>query len=426
MLRFCHAIGKDHRGAGGGRGALMPPIEPLPRMEPVDELGAFVPGPLCWRAATGRGALDGWHFAVKDLIDVAGYRTGGGHPDWLRDQPVAADSAPVVRMLLAAGATLAGKTITDELAFSLEGRNVHYGMPINPACPDRIPGGSSSGSAVAVAGGLVDFALGTDTGGSVRVPASFVGVCGFRPTHGTVSLDGVIPFAPSYDTVAWFARDAGLLAQVGAVLLPRRRTLPITRLWLVSDAFALADTGVERRLRKAVADWPLAGEKMLFEGRAAAWLECYRVLQGREIWQNLGPWIGRAKPQFGADIAARFADAATISADQAEGHRAARAAFAARLGALVPVDTALVIPTAPCPALRRDADAATIAAFYRRALTLGSIAGHCGAPQVSLPAVGDEGCPIGVSLVAARGCDLALLDLAQQLHVSRTLRQGEV
>ena len=164
---------------------------------------------MCRREPTGRARSDGLTFAVKDLIDVAGMRTGGGNPDVAR----ADSNRPRARRRrwnrrLRAGATLIGKTITDELAFSLEGRNVHYGSPINPACPDRLPGGSSSGSAVAVAAGLADFALGTDTGGSVRVPANFVGVFGFRPSHGAISLDGVVPFAPSYDTIGWFARDA--------------------------------------------------------------------------------------------------------------------------------------------------------------------------------------------------------------------------
>lgn len=402
----------------------MPIMQTIPGVSARDELGAFVPDRLCQRVATGRGVLDGLYFAVKDLIDVAGCRTGGGHPDWLRGQPVAADTAPAVSMLLGAGAALAGKTVTDELAFSLEGRNVHYGTPINPACPDRIPGGSSSGSAVAVAGGLVDFALGTDTGGSVRVPASFVGICGFRPTHGAVSLDGVLPFAPSYDTVGWFARDADLLKLVGAVLLPRRWTPSIARVWLVTDAFALASEGVERRLREVVADWPLAGELTLFEGCEQAWLDAYRVLQGFEIWQSLGPWILRAKPKFAANIAERFADAAAINAEQAVGHRAARAAFAARLKMLLPPDTALAIPTAPCKALRRDADAAAVAAFYPRALTLTSIAGHCGTPQVSLPVAYDEDCPIGVSLVGASGCDLALLEFARQLQKRSAPERG--
>ena len=159
------------------------------RTRPANDFGAFVARQPCMRDATGRGPLNGLTFAVKDFIDVAGCRTGGGNPDWLAGHPAAAHSAPVVEALLGAGARLVGKTNMDELAFSLEGANAHYGTPVNPACPDRLPGGSSSGSAVAVAAGLVDFALGTDTGGSVRVPASFTGVFGFRPNSCT-GLDG--------------------------------------------------------------------------------------------------------------------------------------------------------------------------------------------------------------------------------------------
>src|SRR6201997_2268337 len=178
-------------------------------LQPIGtDIGAFVPGPRAVLQPTGPGPLAGLDFAVKDLIDVAGHITGGGNPDWLRTHAAAARSAPVVEKLLAAGAALRGKTITDELAFSLEGGNAHYGTPLNPACPDRIPGGSSSGSASAVAARLVDFALGTDTGGSVRVPASFCGLFGFRPTHNAIPLTGVVPFAPSYDTIGWFASDA--------------------------------------------------------------------------------------------------------------------------------------------------------------------------------------------------------------------------
>jgi amidase len=382
------------------------------------DLGAFV-GTACEQLATSAGLLDGLRFAVKDLIDIAGYRIGGGNPDWLRDQIPAAHSAPVVTTLLTNGASLAGKTITDELAFSLEGCNAHYGTPINPACPDRIPGGSSSGSAVAVAGGLVDFAIGTDTGGSVRVPASFVGVFGMRPTHGAVSLEGVVPFAPSYDTVGWFARDVGVLTNVGAILLPERTAPKITRLLLVRDAFDLADPSAATLLREAAKNWPIDGEVTIFDGEEETWRECYRVLQGREIWQTLGPWIAKAKPRFGENIAPRFADAATITAEQADHYRIVRDKFAARVNALTRHssgrNTALVIPTAPCAALERGADGPLISEFYRRALTLTPIAGHSGAPQISLPVGLDRGCPIGLSIVGAPGSDLALLDLAGQL-----------
>jgi amidase len=374
------------------------------------DFGAFIPGPRCVRAPTASGSLDGLTFAVKDLIDVAGTPTGGGNPDWQKVQSPAARSAPAVEALLAAGASLAGKTITDELAFSLQGVNAHHGTPVNPACPDRIPGGSSSGSAVAVAAKLGDFAIGTDTGGSVRVPASFVGVCGFRPTHDAISLAGVMPFAPSYDTVGWFARDAAMLSRVGGVLLPNASPKPVHRFRLVRDALALADPGVAEALRRSCAAFDI-DEISLFEGQEQQWLECYRVLQGAEIWTQLGPWISSAKPRFGDKIAPRFADAASITPADVARYQPIRVLIASRVREALGDGIGLLIPTAPCIALRIDAGADEIGTFYRNALTLTSIAGHAGIPQISLPAGKVAGCPIGLSVLASPGHDRALLDL---------------
>ena len=372
----------------------------------------FVPGPFASLQPSAAGKLSGLSFAVKDLIDVAGFVTGGGNPDWLRTHAPAGQSAPAVQKLLDAGARLSGKTITDELAFSLEGVNAHYGTPLNAACPDRIPGGSSSGSASAVAARLVDFALGTDTGGSVRVPASFCGLFGFRPTHDAIPLTGVIPFAPSYDTIGWFARDMETLAAVGDVLLPAAAPPPLRKLLLVRDGLALADAPVAAALRRASEALGVDGEITLFEGKEGDWLEAYRVLQGAEIWRELGSWIAAAKPTFGPAIAPRFADAASITADDVARFAPRRAAFTLRLHTLLAEGTGLLIPTAPCIALRRDASGEEIGAFYPRALTLTSIAGHAGLPQISVPAAEVEGCPVGLSIVAAQGCDRALLDPA--------------
>lgn len=177
--------------------------------------GAFVPGPRCRVAGAPNGPLAGMTFAVKDLIDVAGVPTGGGNPDWPRIYPTPTAHAWVVRTLLDAGASVIGKTITDEVSLGILGENAHDGTPVNPAAPDRVPGGSSSGSASAVASGLCDFALGTDSGGSVRVPASFCGLYGIRPTHGRIDFTGVTVQAPSADTCGWLARDAATFAKVG-------------------------------------------------------------------------------------------------------------------------------------------------------------------------------------------------------------------
>ncbi len=375
------------------------------------DFGAFVPGPRVTMGPSAAGRLNGLTFAVKDLIDVAGTPTGGGNPEWLKGQRPAATSAPAVVALLAAGATLHGKTITDELAFGLEGINAHYGTPVNPACPDRFPGGSSSGSAVAVAAGLVDFAVGTDTGGSVRVPASFVGVYGFRPTHGVVSVDGVIPFSPSYDTIGWFARDIETLSLAGDALLPKADIAPIRKLRLVRDAFALADPDVSAMLRSRCETLEISDEITLFDGAPDEWLECYRVVQCCGIWKTLGPWICSAKPRFGERVAPRFAEASSITPAEVARWTPVRASLAARVRAMLGDGVGLVIPTTPRVALRKDAAPSEFSDFYRRALTITSIAGHTGLPQLSVPVGNVDGCPVGLSILASSGHDRALLEI---------------
>lgn len=370
-----------------------------------------MPGPRLIVEPTAKGPLDGLTFAVKDLIDVAGTPTGGGNPDWLKGQKPAATSAPTVAALLAAGATLKGKTITDELAFGLEGVNAHYGTPVNPACPDRIPGGSSSGSGVAVAAGLVDFALGTDTGGSVRVPSSFVGVFGFRPTHNALPLSGVVPFSPSYDTVGVFARDIRTMNRVCDVLLPKVAVPPIRKLRLVRDAFALADADVSAMLLSHCEALGISDEITLFDGAADDWLECYRVVQCAGIWQQLGPWISATKPRFGDRVAPRFAEAASITPAEIAQWTPVRASMAARVRGMLGDGIGLVLPTTPRVALRKDAAPEEFSDFYQRGLTLTSIAGHAGLPQLSVPVGEVDGCPAGLSIVAPAGHDRALLEV---------------
>ena len=220
---------------------------------PDDPLGAFCVENHAALEATGDGPLSGLTFAAKDVFDVAGSRTGFGNPVWLETHPPAESTAPAVLRCLEAGAVMVGKTLTDELTYSLNGQNYHYGTPVNSAAPGRIPGGSSSGSASAVAGGLVDFALGTDCGGSVRLPASYCGILGIRPTHGAVSLEGVAPFTWSFDVAGWFARDPSVFAAVGRVLLDGGPdAAPSGRLLYPQDAFGVVGRDVADALAPAV------------------------------------------------------------------------------------------------------------------------------------------------------------------------------
>ena len=379
----------------------------------VTDFGAFVSGTRTQLAPTGSGPLDGLTFVAKDLIDVAGAITGGGNPDWHEQKAPADSSAVVVQRFLQAGAAMVGKTVTDELAFSLEGENEHYGTPVNPRCPERLPGGSSSGSAVAVAAGLADLGLGTDTGGSVRVPASFCGLYGFRPTHGRVPMAGVIPFAPSFDTVGLFARTPAHLMAGGLAFLasqPARTSRP--RLLLARDAFALVEPAAATSLRTVATTLGAGEETDVFDGRAGEFLEAYTTLQGLDVMDALGAFI-ESEPRFGVTIAPRFEAARALDPAAAPRWRAWRREEAARLRALLPPGTFLVLPTTPGIAPLRFLRGARADHFYRDALTLCAIAGLAGLPAVTLPVATLDGCPLGLSILAGPDQDEALLSFAQ-------------
>lgn len=386
----------------------------------TDTLNAFVAHGLFERAPTGDGPLSGRTFAVKDFFDVAGVPTGAGSPDWLASHPVPQKSASVVDKLLGAGAHLMGKTHTDELAWSLNGENHHYGTPINPAAPGRIPGGSSSGSAAATAGGLVDFAIGSDTGGSVRLPASYCGIIGIRPTHGRIAIDSAVPLAPSYDVVGWFARDPVLFAEVGAVLFGGLKQVGAPKKVLFArDLFDAAGPAVEAALAqalKSVADRIGAPEEVsAANGALPAWRNAFRLVQSEEAHAAHGAWIEKVKPNFGPGVRERFAAAAHLDAGEVAAAKAVREEARARMDALLADDAILVLPTAPGIAPLRDTPGDQLEAFRARALELLCPAGHSGLPQISLPMGTLEGCPVGLSFIAPRGKDEMLLSLAKTL-----------
>lgn len=382
---------------------------------PHDPLGAFCRDNHVALAATGSGTLDGLGFGAKDVFDIAGVRTGFGNPDWLASHAPAAHTAEAVRLLLAAGAHMVGKTLTDELTYSLTGENHYYGTPVNAAAPDRIPGGSSNGSASAVAGCLVDFALGTDCGGSVRLPASYCGILGMRPTHARVTVDGVIPFAPSFDVVGWFARDAAVFERVGAVLLGEP---PVTRapqrLLLAREAFDLVAPEVQAALQGSVerlaAMLGAAQDIKLGATGLREWFEVFRVVQGAEIWGNRRDWIERVRPAIGPGVRERIEWAATITTAQAEAARAEHRRIRAHLRGQLKADDVVCLPTSPRVAPLKSAPADLLENDYRtQAMCLLCIAGLGGLPQVNLPIANLDGLPLGVSLIGAPDRDMQLL-----------------
>jgi amidase len=381
----------------------------------------FVPGVSLRIAGPPGGPLAGLTVAAKDLFDVAGYPTGGGNPDWGRQHPIPTRHAWAVQRLLDAGATLIGKTITDEVSLGILGENPFDGTALNPKAPDRVPGGSSSGSASAVAQGLCDVALGTDTGGSVRVPASFCGLYGIRPTHGRLDLTGMLPQAPSSDTTGWFARDAATFARVSEVMLGESMpaTRP-TRLVVAIDAFGFADPETSQALQPMVqalsALMKEVREDLLAPPGLSVWARAQRTLQPYEGWLTFKDWLDRDNPRMQFSVARGLAFAAAIPESERQWAALMRAEARARLAWLVPPGTILCMPTTPFPAPMKGLPLATLDPLRARIGCLTSHGGLTGVPQVSVPGATVNGLPVGLSLVGARGSDAALIAVARALE----------
>lgn len=379
--------------------------------------------------ATGDGLLNGLTFSVKDVFAVQGHTSGAGNPDWLRTHGPSEETASVLKLLLGSGARLYGMTHTDELMYSLGGQNIHYGTPVNPKAPDRLPGGSSSGSAVTVAARLADFSLGTDTGGSVRVPSAYCGIYGIRPTHGAIPMDGVVPLAPSFDTVGWMANDAETLRHVGEVLIKHpsgSSSSGFDRIILVEEAWELTepDSRIELEcllpLLKEYAS--LISMRIAPEG-LAEWMRIFRTLQGIEIWETHGAWIRQVNPVFGQDIAARFQWTSKLRRDESEEEFSLWRNIQARLRELLGEDGLLVLPTIPGPPPHRLIHGEENEESRSRTMQLSCIAGLSGLPQINVPAGRIAGVPIGLSFIAGNHQDLKLLGWVENWS-KRHLQEG--
>ena len=357
---------------------------------------------------------------------MAGLPTAAGNPDWLATHPLPKNTNSTVDTLLDAGAQFVGKTITDELAYSLHGQNKHYPTLLNPAAPAHIPGGSSSGSAVAVTENLADIGLGTDTGGSIRVPASYQGLWGLRTTHGAISCDNMVPLAPAFDTVGWMTRDLSTLEAVAQVCLNQEHQRP---------GATEVKLGVAEGLFKQVAhkhlcrDWldqlpkhttlsqvtlsALPSSALDLEALATA--NTFRILQGAEIWQQHGNWIDAHNPDIANDIMLRLNWCKTITSSDIQSAKAQQQVIINHLDSLFAEIDILVIPTTPGVAPRCDADDDTLAKDRNTLLGFTALAGLAGLPQLHLPLFTLHNAPCGLSLVGKKGSDLALISMAKKL-----------
>ncbi|KAL0558357.1 hypothetical protein IC582_002919 [Cucumis melo] len=424
----------------------------------VDDCGAFIEKFLLQMSSpSDQLPLSGLTFAVKDIFDIEGHVAGFGNPEWLRTHPPANQTAPAVLTILRGGATCIGKTMMDEMAFSINGENFHYGTPQNPCASGRIPGGSSSGSGVAVAAKLVDFSLGTipqfvgtDTGGSVRVPASYCGVLGFRPSHGVVSTSGVIPMTQSFDTVGWFARDSAILKRVGWLLLqePEVEHYKPTKVFIAEDCFKLLSSITSERLTQAF----VSSVEKLFGGHLikqislgkyvedkvpslkhfmieendgykhsipslAALVRSKRLLQRHEFKINHGEWVGSYSSHLGPGISEQILEFIREATDEnIDLSRSIQIELREVLAALLEDFGVLAIPTVPGPPPKLNTDISEQFDFRAKAFSLLTIAAVSGVCQVSIPLGLYNGLPVSISLLAKHGSDGFLLNLVDCLY----------
>lgn len=385
-----------------------------------DDLNAFLDYPQIEVPHAATGPLAGLTLGVKDIFDVAGHPTGGGNPEFPGASKIATTTAPSVQKLLDAGAAYLGKTQTEELTFSLMGQNVHFPYPVNPKAPDRVTGGSSSGSAAAVAGGLCDIATASDTGGSVRGPASFCGLIGLRATHGRLSLEKAMPLAPSLDVFGWYAKDAATYEKVADVMLgeapaalPTVRPLRLTAF----DALVLgADEAAEYARMVAIVEAALGTAQqapaLSFSIDDLYWM--FRRIQAYEAWAVHGDFVSKTQNMDPA-VRARFEFGKTLGCEVAVDETKKRTELRAELEALLGADGVLVLPTMPGAAPKSASSGDELLDYRERALRLLCLSGLSGLPQITIPLGTVDSAPFGISLIGPRNFDRTLVALATRI-----------
>ena len=366
----------------------------------------------------GDGPLSGTTLAVKDIYPVAGLPSGWGSPTRLEEAEPEEATQPLVQAMIDAGARFVGLAQCEELCFSLTGINAHYGAPVNPAAPERVTGGSSSGSVSLVASGTVDIATGSDTGGSIRGPASYTGLIGLRPTHGVLSLDGVMALAHTFDVAGWFTREADLYAKVADLLLPAspHRLTRLIRLEVLDDlAMDEARPALEAGRGRVAEHFAEVKASRAFHRSIDDWYWAFRECQAYEAWANLGAWIESAGPELGPGVRERFDFGRSVTKDRYDERTVERHAMIAWMEDLLGDDACLVLPTMPSRAPLKDGGHERLEVFRERALRLLCVAGLAGMPQITLPLGTVEGAPFGVSLIGPRGSDRALVEMAGRI-----------
>lgn len=384
-----------------------------------DELHCFVRDSFSL-VPTGKGILNGLTFVVKDNIALKNHISSFGHEAWRNTHNKSTENAPTISKLLSAGAKMVGVAKLDQLTYSLTG-NVSEGTPpINPLYPDRFTGGSSSGSASAVAGNVADIGIGTDTGGSVRVPAALCGLFGFRPTHGTINTKGVIPLAPRFDTVGIFARNSSLLLTVYSAIAEKTesRQEKITTVILPLESLSLVSTEIAHAVRSGAYQLAqtlntnveeISGSE-LYNSRVR---ELLVRLQTREIWEIHGTWIKAHNHSLSPEVSKRLEMCeknANAPQEEKDADEQEFKNYRKTFNSIVTPGTVMAVPVTSDFAMRRNAIDEALKISRTANLHLNAIAGLAGAPEVVTPVVSELKNSVGVGFIGAINQDEAILE----------------
>ena len=364
------------------------------------------------------GLLSNLNFVLKDMCDVKNFKTSCGNPDFFKKCDFANDYAPFLKDLLNEGPVLKGITVCDEFFYSLIGENGHYGTPTNLNAPSCVPGGSSSGSAAALTTDLYDFSIGSDTGGSVRIPASFCGLIGMRPTHNRINTKGVYPMAPSFDTVGWFANNPEIFQKVGNVLLNNieRSNIDFKQYVVAEDLLELCDAEVQNNFNNYIKlNMPNINKTRLSTNTKAIIADNFRILQGAEVKENIIPWIEKNKPNISPEIRSRIDMASKITDIEVNRALIFRKTLIDEIEKSLPEGTIAVFPTSPFSAPKSGQDDESLGSFRKRLMELTSIAGMTSRPQITIPRLKDKSGPVGISLLGWKYSDEILLNKLMEI-----------
>ena len=363
-------------------------------------------------AINKNGVLNNLSFVLKDMCKIKGLKSSCGNPDFYVKCSIAKDHAPFLNELLNNGAVLKGITICDEFFYSLIGENGHYGTPNNLNAPGCVPGGSSSGSAAALTENLYDFSIGSDTGGSVRIPASFCGLMGIRPTHDRINTNGVYPMAPSFDTIGWFAKKIEVFQKIGDVLLNNNETSKANfkKYVIAEDLLEIAENEVQNEFKKFIElKLPGISKVRLSTNTKSEIADNFRILQGNEVKENVLPWITKNKPIISPEINARIEMASKITNDEVKLAKTFRNKLVKEVENSLPEGVIAIFPTAPFSAPVCGQDDASLGSYRKKLMEMTSIAGMTYRPQISLPCLKNKNRPVGISLLGWKYSDEILL-----------------